>query len=144
MIFYLQGNSYKQCLTNVIDAIILFSRHGFVVHLDKSVFVPSQTITILRCTLNSINMTVKLTKDKITGLTKACQSLLDSKSLSVRDVARVIGKTVSSFSGTSYGPLYYRALDRDKTHALKLNKGNFDAQMIFQHQSQNCVGGGTT
>ena len=54
-----------------------------------------------------------------------------SKSLSIRDVARVIGKIVSSLSGTSYGPLYYRALDRDKTHALKLNKGNFDAQMIL-------------
>ena len=134
--FYLQGNSYKQCLTNVIDTIILFSRLGFVVHPDKSVFVPSQIITILGCTLNS-NMTVKLTKDKITGLTKACQSLLDSKSLSIRDVARVIGKIVSSFPGTSYGPLYYRALDRDKTHALKLNKGNFDAQMILSSASKS-------
>ena len=82
-------------------------------------------------------MTVKLTKEKITGLTKACQSLLDSKSLSIREVARVLGKIVSSFPGTSYGPLYYRALDRDKTHALKLNKGNFDAQMILSSASKS-------
>ena len=42
--FYLQGNSYKQCLTNVIDTVILFSRLGSVVHPDKSVFMPSQII----------------------------------------------------------------------------------------------------
>ena len=142
MIFTCREQLYNQCLTNVIDTVILFSRLGFVVHPDKSVFMPSQIITLLGGTLNSLNMTVKLTKNKITGLTKACQSLLDSKRLSIRDVARVIGKIVSSFPGTSYGPLYYGALDRDKTHALKLNKGNFDAQMIsLRHQSQNCVGG---
>ena len=129
--FYLQGNNYSQCLKNILDTIILFSRLGLVVHPDKSVFIPSQVITILGCTLNSINMTVKLTKEKITGLTQACQWLLKRETTSIREVARVIGKIVSSFPGTSYGPLYYRALDQDKTQALKINKGNFDAQMTL-------------
>ena len=46
-------------------------------------------------------MTVKLTKEKITGLTQACQWLLKRETTSIREVARVIGKIVSSFPGTS-------------------------------------------
>ncbi len=129
--FYLQGNTKQQCLENIIDTIILFSRLGLVVHPEKSIFIPAQIITILGFTLNSLTMTVKLTDEKITSLKQACQTLLENRVSSVREVARVIGKIVSSFPGTNYGPLYYRQLEHDKTSALKQNKGNFDAQMTL-------------
>ena len=32
---------------------------------------------------------------------------------------------VSSFPGVMFGPLYFRQLERDKTEALKCNKGVF-------------------
>ena len=60
-----------------------------------------------------------------------CQWLLKRETTSIREVARVIGKIVSSFPGTSYGPLNYRALDQDKTQALKIDEGNFAAQMTL-------------
>ena len=55
----------------------------------------------------------------------------------IREVARVIGKIVASFPGVMYGPLYYRYLEGDKSQALKKEKGNFDAYMVFSTQARS-------
>jgi hypothetical protein len=129
--FYLQGKTSEQYLKNIIDTIILFSRLGLVVRPEKSNFIPAQIITALGFTLNSLTMTVKLTTEKSASLKQTCQTLLANPTLSVKEVAWVIGKIMSSFPGTNYAPLYYRHLERNKSHALKQNKGKFDAQMTF-------------
>ena len=51
---------------------------------------------------------------------------LDGDILSIRFVARVIGKVVSSLPGSEYGKLHYRNLERDKIRALALNRGDYD------------------
>ena len=43
---------------------------------------------------------------------------------------------VSSFPGVMFGPLYFRQLERDKTEALKCNKGVFDAFMIISDKAR--------
>ena len=50
---------------------------------------------------------------------------LDGDILSIRFVARVIGKIVSSLPGSEYGKLHYRNLERDKIRAL----GDYDGKM---------------
>ena len=59
----------------------------------------------------------------------ACQELLDSKHITIRDVAHVIGLLVSSF-------LYYRRLELSKINALRANQGNYDASMCLSEGSQ--------
>ena len=39
----------------------LFDKLGFVLHSDKSVFIPTREITLLRFVINSRKMLVKLT-----------------------------------------------------------------------------------
>ena len=125
--FYLQGKAYNQCVQNVIDTAILFTKLGLIVHPTKSVFIPTQKLEILGFVLNSVTMTVKLTAAKALAIQELCTKTLKRKCISIRELASVIGKLVSSFPGVRYGPLYYRYLDQCKTQALKDNKGNFDA-----------------
>jgi hypothetical protein len=110
---------------------MLFTKLGLVVHPEKSNFLPSQVIVILGFILNSLTMTVRLTEEKAINLQKTCQRLLKCRNPTIREVARVIGKIVSSFPGTTYGPLYYRSLEYDRTRALTHDKGNFDRTMIL-------------
>lgn len=74
-------------------------------------------------------MTLQLTREKATGLQRVCTELLTCPSLSIREMASVIGKIVPSFSGVMHGALYFRHLEKDKPQALKRTKGNFDALM---------------
>ena len=55
---YLQGATYDECLSNIICTRNLFTDLGFLVHPDKSVFIPQQHIVFLGFVLNSVTMTV--------------------------------------------------------------------------------------
>ncbi len=135
---YLQGKTYKQCIENVIDSVILFDSLGFVVHPTKSILVPKQEIVTLGFLINSIQMTIQFTRDKAIGLKLDCEALLNpDKPKLIREVARVIGKIVASFPGVMYGPLYYRYLEWDKSQALKKEKGNFNAYMVLSPKAKS-------
>ena len=45
---YLQGDTFGECHQNVINAATLFTKLGFHRHPEKSIFVPTQQLTILR------------------------------------------------------------------------------------------------
>lgn len=128
---YLQGQSYEQCVANVIDTITLLTKLGFVMHPLKSAFNPSQEIVILGFILNSISMTIRLTQNKKDTLCRDCKVLSHKKSPTIREVARVLGKIISSFPGVKHGPLHFRRLEREKTLALTKCKGNFDSKMCL-------------
>ena len=126
---YLQGQTYTDCVHNVIDSVTRIDSLGLVAHPDKSVFNPSQQLEFLGFILNSVLMTICLTPEKAAGLKTACQALLTNPSPTIRELARVVGKIVSSFPGVMYGPLYYRLLERDKIRALQINRWDFDKRV---------------
>ncbi|GFN81550.1 reverse transcriptase [Plakobranchus ocellatus] len=81
-------------------------------------------------------MTLKLTEKRANSLVDTCSELLQRRQRTIRDVAVVVGKMVSSFPAIKYGPLYYRHLDRDKNVALNRNRGNSDALMTLSDRSR--------
>ena len=105
----------------------MFDRLGFVVHPDKSVFIPTQEITILGFVVNSRKMSVKLTTQKEKNLKRLVNQLFSMKHPSIRFLAKVIGTIVSVFPAVKYAPLYYRALENNKIRALEICKGDFDS-----------------
>ncbi len=110
---------------------MLLDQLGFVIHPDKSILIPSQEIVTLGFLINSITMTMRLTKEKALDIKDICKALRFSlKPQPIREIARIIGKIVASFPGVMYRPVYYQELERDKTLALERAKGNFDAPMV--------------
>ena len=132
---YLQGDTLTECKRNVEDTSALFTKLGFTIHPRKSVFTPAQTLTFLGFVLNSLDMTVTPTQEKVEKTISACSQLLERGEVSILDVARVIGIIVSNFPGVQFGPLHYRALEHDKTKALASRAGNFQANMTLSAAS---------
>ena len=124
---YLQGETFAECHKNVIDTIALFTKLGFHIHPEKSVFTPSQKLTFLGFVLDSIAMTVTLTE--VQRILSACATLLQTQMPTVRQVAEVIGILVSAFPGAQYGPLHYRHLEWNKYLTLITNKGDYRGKM---------------
>ena len=61
---YLQGDKYQSCHGNVLDTIKLLTELGFVIHPDKSVLTPSQTIVFLGFVISSKHIILSSTDDK--------------------------------------------------------------------------------
>ena len=75
-------------------------------------------------------MRIYFTSEKIANVKSICTKL-DASQVTIGDVVQTVGYMVSSFPGVMFGPLYFRQLERDKTEALKCNKGVFDAIMTI-------------
>ena len=135
--FYLQRKTSEKSRQNVIDSVTLFTRLGLLVHPDKSIFTSSQSLVILGFEINSVSMTVRLTREKPQAIKLDCEKFIhkSERKLIIREVAQIVGKLVSSFAGVLFGPLYYRTLETDKSKALASNNGNFDGTMRLSHQA---------
>ena len=58
------ASTYDDCTCNITATVELFTKLGFVVHSDKSVFEPTQEIEFLGFIINSLNMSVTLSTAK--------------------------------------------------------------------------------
>ena len=85
---------------------------GFLLNLEKSVVEPTQKITFLGFKLNTKTRTVSIPDDKLQGITQHCKSLLGQQSISIRAVAKVVGRLQATRLAITPGPLYYRGLQR--------------------------------
>ena len=129
------GLTFDECVENVITSIRLLNLLGFIIHPDKSIFLPKREITFLGFNINSQKMEITLTDTKKETLKACCSELLHKNNQTIRYLAKVIGLMTSSLPGVKYGAAHYKYLEQDKTNALKISKGCFDAMMILSPQS---------
>ena len=122
--------------TATLHATHLLTRLGFVPHPTKSMFEPTQTLEFLGFLLNSLTMQVKLPPRKTERLIHECQRVLSTTSLSIRDLASLIGSLVSTFPGVQFGPLHYHTLGHDKNIALLRSNYNFEANVVLSPASK--------
>ena len=132
---YLQGDTRDECRCNIVSTTTLFTELGFYIHPNKSVFMPTQTLTFLGFILDSVKMTISPTSEKVEKIVKACRQMVQKAKPLMLDVARVIGLIISMFPGAEYGPLHYRILEHDKTNALAANAGDFNMPMKLSKAS---------
>lgn len=130
------GDDEKKTKEAITATTSLFSKLGFIVHPEKSVLRPVKELQFLGFILDSENMIMKLPEDKVQDITQVCVDLLNNENPSIRTVAMVIGKLVASLPAVQYGPLHYRALEKDKIRALKCNRGHFDRKMNLSLESR--------
>ena len=115
--FYLQGSSYEECADNVKITLETLKKLGFEIS-DKSMLTPNTQLEHLGFVLNSKTMTVSLSERKREHIKEIILSSLNSKSLTVRDIAKLVGTLIASFPAVSYGPLYHRELEILKINSL--------------------------
>ena len=109
---------------------------GFIIHPDKSVLEPTQQIQYVGVVIDSRDMSVRLTAERKCNLKDTCNKLLKARKLTIRDLAKVIGKIVASFTAVKYGPLYYRHLEETKKAALQVAKGDYDSPVSINFSAR--------
>ena len=133
------NKSFDICFRNVMKIINLFGHLGFIIHPEKSVFVPSQIIEYLGMVINSKNMTISLTLKKKEKIFDLCKKLLSEERCLIRDIAKLLGYMSFGFIAVKFGKMHYRNLEHVKVHALSISKGNFDAFTELTDKSRNDI-----
>ncbi|XP_060563139.1 uncharacterized protein LOC132722634 [Ruditapes philippinarum] len=123
---WLVGDSYQSCMRNVNETVHLMDKLGLTVNQKKSVLEPCKKLIFLGFILCSESMTVKLTFEKGEDIINLCSKVLNTKRITIRVFAKLIGKLTAAEPGVKHAPLYIRPLEKIKENELKLHKGNFD------------------
>ena len=133
------GHSFQKSFENIVKIVKLFKKLGFVLHPEKSVFIPVQIIEYLGFVINSISMIITLTEKRKKRIKNLCNTLLSQEHCIIRDVAKLLGYFSSSFVAVRFGKLHYRNLERNKIAALQRNQGNFDASMTLSSDAKSDI-----
>ena len=73
--------------------------------------MPQQRITVLGTIVDSIKMIVPLPQDKEQAIVELLHNALSLHHLSIRHLAKIIGKLISCTIVCPLGRLYYRSLE---------------------------------
>ena len=119
--------SFEECLLTVVETINLFKNLDFIIHPDKSKFIPAKIVEYLGFIIDSEKMITYLSDQKKQKIYEKCCIIPMKPKLTIREFASFIGTLTSSFPGNQFGPVYYRAMLKMKGKSLKYSKGNFNA-----------------
>ena len=126
----------EKCLANIDLIVGLLDKLGFIIHPEKSIFEPSQVMEFLGFVIDTVNMVVCLTEEKKEKLRALCQEILNCEKITIRKLAKVIGKINSCFIAVEFGKLHYRALERFKIKSLRESKGKFDCLVSLPEEAK--------
>jgi hypothetical protein len=117
---FLVDPSFKQCCTAIKASAHLFQDLGFMINFKKSVLEPVQQLEYLGFIINSKNMTVRPTVEKITKLKAAVRKLQKKDVTTIRHVAQVLGGLMATHPGNPWAPLFTKQLEIDKNLCITL------------------------
>ncbi len=132
------AQSFYKCFQAMLALIQFLQTLGFVIHAKKSVLIPTRCLEFLGFIINSSAMTVALTSDKKQKIYNRCCNVVESiDPLTIRDVAKLLGKFSSSFIGVNEGKLHFRYLEKCKSLSLAKPsiRGNFDKPIILSMEA---------
>ena len=112
--YLLERNKWK--------AIEVFEKCGFTINWKKSCLKPSTQLEFLGFIIDSKKMEIRLTDRKRTIIKNIGQKILNSKVITIRFLAKIIGVCVATFPASKAGQLHYRDMERFKTKMLIVNR----------------------
>jgi hypothetical protein len=119
----------SQLCSDLAIAAELFQDLGFMISWKKSVLEPTQELEFLGFLINSVTGRVSLPVAKADNIVQMVRKALGQVRFTIREVAQLLGVLVATSPGNRWAQLYTRALDIEKTEALRANYGNYEAYM---------------
>ena len=135
----LQSDSFHECVKNIDETVTLMDELGLTPHPEKSIIVPTQIIEFVGYVLNSVNMIVTLPQEKVIKIIKQCKEILQKELITIRELAKLIGKLVATEPAVPYAGLFYKPLEIQKDVELKHSRGDFDNYMKLSDKSIDCL-----
>ena len=125
--FLLLAATVEEAVKNTQLVVTLLQSLGFTINLKKSLLIPIQVITFLGFQIDSVCMKISLPAEKANKILYCCRRLLDSQSITLRNLASLLGLLESSRPAIWRAPLHFRHLQSDLIRGLQMNQKSYDA-----------------
>ena len=121
-VMLIMGHSIDQARMGRDTVVFLLQHLGFVINLKKSVFTPIQQIEFLGMLVDSVKLSLSLTKEKREYIQKTCQELYNCPTMSILQLTKLIGLLSSTAQAVLPARLQYRYLQQVQLTALRAKR----------------------
>ena len=108
---------------------IISQKAGFVVHPTKSILDPCQIKQHLGFVLNSKNMSIRISNERVGKIIQLCDTVLNhienKKRTRLKTLAQLVGSMISTLPANPYGRLDIRRVEKIMNIALASNGRNY-------------------
>lgn len=105
---------FNSCKSKLLDHMVvvksLIESLGFVINLEKSVQIPSQSLEFLGLMIDTPSFSLSIPKAQRSNIFSVCEKLLKEKLVSLRDLASILGKLNWASIAIPYAQAHYRNL----------------------------------
>ena len=113
------NQNFDICAQNTETMVQKLDDLGFRINIKKSVLIPCRRIVFFGLIIDTVVFKNFLTEEKIDKIISLGKFILQQKSITIRCLASFIGLVVHAFYAVTFGPLYYRGLERNKMFCLE-------------------------
>lgn len=131
----IMGSTEREILMARDTVIYMLEALGFVINWAKSELKPTRRMEFLGILIDSVNMTMLVTEEKIKQLTRLCSEAKQLGELSVRKLSSLIGKLISTASAIIPCMLQVRFLQQLQIKAVRGRKRYSDLVQLNEKAS---------
>ena len=117
----------------------LFEALGLMVNLKKSILSPQQTLEFLGFQVDTVNLKLIFQAEKLRKIQQLAQHLLHQSRVSVRDLARFVGKTSAAIC---MGYMASPSAFQNTMNSVALEGHSVDSKQISKYNQSDLVQGG--
>ena len=128
--FLLMASTEETLSYNVTLMFTLLEMLGFVVNYQKSQLNPTQSIEFLGFHIYSVTLNISFPLDKVKRIRKECQRVVENTDITIRELARLLGKLSASIQTVFPAPLHYRHIQGIKKCSLAFH-GGYECQLCW-------------
>ena len=133
------ANSPDESLRNAQATSSLLKSLGFILNDKKSSSTPNTMCKFLGFLIDSRKSDLSLTNTKKEKLISLLETFLKKKSVSIIDLARIIGKLIAACPAVKYGWLYTKRLESEKIAALESSNGSYKGKTCITLEAKNDI-----
>ena len=126
------GSVIKTLKEQTGQVLGLLQSLGFIINFEKSVLSPSPVMEFLGLLVDSRTMIFYLPSHKVTKTIELCSALLQNRTVSLRELAQLLGFLELTRPAVWLAPLHFRHLQYCLIQQLAQNKGSYDGLVCLQ------------
>ncbi len=108
----------------------------FLINVDKSVGAPSQTMEYLGLVIDSKSLSLSLRLEKVAEIISLCSNALKRDSVSLREIAKILGNLAWAFKAIPFAQSHYRNLQSQYIEGGKHAKDSLNSAIILDVKSR--------
>jgi hypothetical protein len=117
-------------------AVSIFEKCGFLINLEKSVETPEQVIEYLGLIIDSKSLSLSLRPEKIVEIIDLCGKALERVSVSLREIAKILGNLAWVIKAILFAQSHYRDLQAQYIEGCKQLGGSLNSTIILDKKSK--------